>query len=85
MASLGEALYRAGRPREAIAPLTEAVRLQPGDPLLRNTLGGALRDAGRIGEAIAQFSEALRIQPDNAVVRQHLQAAQAIEEASEKK
>jgi len=62
--NLGAALAGQGRIDEAIAQLSEALRLKPDFPKAHVDLGVALAGQGRIDEAIAQFSEALRLQPD---------------------
>jgi tetratricopeptide (TPR) repeat protein len=54
-----------GREAEAIAQLSEAVRIEPSLATSHYNLASVLaRDRGRSGEAIAQFEEALRIMPD---------------------
>lgn len=61
----GSAL-QAGRPADAIAPLTEAVRLQPANASLLHDLGLALLECGRADEAIASLQRALALKPDYA-------------------
>jgi len=62
--NLGEAVFAAGRPAEALAHYAEAIRLQPAAPEPHYNLGLALARLGRPVEAIARYEEALRLQPD---------------------
>ena len=64
LVDLGVTLSISGHKDEAIAQLTEAVQLRPGDPVIRNVLGNILQSVGRIDEANAQFLEARKIKPD---------------------
>lgn len=64
LVDLGDALMQSGRTGEAIEPLTEAVRIVPGDPVIRNVLGSALTQQDRSSEAIPQLQEAIRLKPD---------------------
>ncbi len=57
------ALLRAGRPAEAIAPLREAVLLEPSNTLLRHDLGLACLETGRIAEAQAALERAVALDP----------------------
>jgi predicted Zn-dependent protease len=64
----GQILFEAGRPREAIAPLREAVRLAPSEALIRTALGRALMETaepGLLRQAIAEFEWSLRIERDS--------------------
>ena len=70
--SLGNALRRSGRFKEAMTHYEEALRLKPGQPGLHNNLGLALLGQGRIREAIAEYQEALRLEPGNAGVHNNL-------------
>jgi tetratricopeptide (TPR) repeat protein len=60
----GAVLGQMGRPREALAPLEAAVRLQHDDPDARYGLGLALAMQGRFREAQEQFELALLFKPD---------------------
>jgi hypothetical protein len=64
LVDLGALLGRQGRVAEAVAPLAEAVRLGPDDPLVRNALGAALAALGRTQEALPHLQEAIRLKPD---------------------
>jgi tetratricopeptide (TPR) repeat protein len=57
------ALLRAGRPAEAVAPLSEAALLQPSDALIQHDLGLALLEIGRVSEAIAALRRAVAANP----------------------
>jgi len=67
---------------EAVAPLSEAVRLRPEDPIAHNLYGATLEATGRTSEAIAQFRLAVRRQPDYANAEFNL--AHALERAGDK-
>jgi tetratricopeptide (TPR) repeat protein len=56
-------LLRAGRPADAIAPLRDAARLQPSDPIIHHDLGLACLEVGHIPEAIAALQRAVAINP----------------------
>ena len=62
--NLGMLLYRDGKPEQAIAQYTEALRLEPDDPEVHVDLAMALAGAGRSTEAMAEYAEALRLDPD---------------------
>lgn len=62
--NLGTLLWRQGRAAEAIAPWTEAVRIQPDNVKAHNALGALLATEGRPSEAVAQFEAAIRLKPD---------------------
>ena len=64
--SLGGSLIAVGRSGEAIPPLTELVRLQPGGYLNHQNLGLALAGQGRKIEALDQFETAARLKPNYA-------------------
>jgi len=72
---LGMALFNEGRPREAVAHLSVALRLMPQvleqEPTynlvdIRCALGRALLATGRLKEAAGHLFEALRLDPNNA-------------------
>jgi len=54
---------REGRPAEAVAPLSEAARLQPNNHIIQHDLGLACLEIGRIPEAIAAFRQAIASKP----------------------
>ena len=62
--NLGSALWRQGKPDEAMAHFAEAVRLKPDYAEAYNNLGIALWGQGKPDEAIVHFTEAVRIKPD---------------------
>jgi tetratricopeptide (TPR) repeat protein len=57
-------LFALGRAEESLAPLDEAVRLDPGRADYRAVRALALNAVGRVAEAAAEFDEALRLDPD---------------------
>src|SRR5215472_5189234 len=61
--ALAAQLLRAGRPADAIAPLSDAARLEPLNPLIQHDLGLACLEVGRIPEAIAAFERAVATNP----------------------
>jgi tetratricopeptide (TPR) repeat protein len=63
MLALATQLLRAGRPADAIAPLREAARLQPSDPIIQHDLGLACLEIGLLPEAIAAFQRAVSSNP----------------------
>jgi tetratricopeptide (TPR) repeat protein len=68
---------QSGQPDAAVAPLREAVRLQPASASMHSNLALALMDAGdaHAPEALAHFAEAVRLQPDDFNVRMNLGGA----------
>jgi len=54
---------RAGRPGDAIAPLRDAVLLQPSDPIIQHDLGLACLEVGRVPDAIAALQRAVASSP----------------------
>jgi Flp pilus assembly protein TadD len=64
---LGQYFNRAGKPTEAIPYLSEAARIDPSDPDIRNNLGVSAFLLGRWDEAARNFSEALRLAPRSAI------------------
>jgi tetratricopeptide (TPR) repeat protein len=65
--ALGASYLDAGRIADAIATLTESIRLQPSLAEAHNNLSQAWRRSGRPREAIAEGREAVRLAPDNHV------------------
>ena len=61
--ALATKLLQAGRPAEAIAPLREAARLEPSNPLIQHDLGLACLEVGHIPEAIAALQRAVASNP----------------------
>jgi Flp pilus assembly protein TadD/mono/diheme cytochrome c family protein len=74
-ADLGSALRSMGRNREALTPLSEAVRLKPEDVQTQNNLGAVLGSLGQFNEAVAHFREALNLRPDYFVACMNLASA----------
>ncbi len=60
---LGRSLYAAGRLQEAVAPLQQAVRLDPVQLKAHVLLGAALAQLGRNQEALIEWQAALKIDP----------------------
>jgi tetratricopeptide (TPR) repeat protein len=56
-------LLKAGRPAEAIAPLSEAALLDPGNATIQHDLGLACLEVGRPAEAVEAFRQAVAINP----------------------
>ncbi|HXJ90097.1 MAG TPA: sulfotransferase [Candidatus Binatia bacterium] len=56
-------LLRAGRPADAIAPLRDAVRLQPFDPIVQHDLGLACLEVGLVSDAIVALRGAVAANP----------------------
>src|SRR3984885_10034592 len=54
---------RAGRPADAIAPLRDAARLQPSNPIIQHDLGLACLEVGRVPDAIAALQRAVASNP----------------------
>lgn len=61
LSMLGMARLSGGNPAAALAPLGEAVALDPGEGMFRYNHAMGLEGAGRIGEAIAEHREAVRL------------------------
>jgi Flp pilus assembly protein TadD len=51
---------------DALATLTQVIRLKPDWPEAHNNLGLALGSLGRFKEAVAAHAEAVRLKPDSA-------------------
>jgi Flp pilus assembly protein TadD len=73
--NLAEALTEAGRPREAIPHLEQALRLRPDYPEAENNLGNDLGILGRPREAIPHLERALKLQPAFAEAHNNLGVA----------
>ncbi len=65
----------AGLYDDAIAELTEALRLKPDYPEAHYNLGGTLMTRGQFDDAIAHYTEALRLKPDFAEAHNNLGVA----------
>ncbi len=61
--ALATGFLGAGRPADAIAPLRDAARLQPSNPIIQHDLGLACLEAGRVPDAIAAFQRAVASNP----------------------
>src|ERR1700758_2220303 len=61
--ALASKLLRAGRPADAIAPLRDAARLEPVNPIIQHDLGLAFLEVGRIPDAIAALQWAVASNP----------------------
>jgi hypothetical protein len=73
---LGIALWRAGRPAEAVPHLERAVALRPGRPETVNDLGLVLLTLGRAADAVPWFRRSLELFPqENPLVRLNLARA----------
>ena len=56
-------LLKAGRPADAIAPLRDAARLQPFDPIIQHDLGLACLEIDLVPESISAFQRAVASNP----------------------
>jgi tetratricopeptide (TPR) repeat protein len=65
-AYVGNALWQAGKPADAIREYERALQIKPDYPEVHNNLGMVLARSGREAEAVAHWVEALRISPDYA-------------------
>src|SRR5499427_10165715 len=61
--ALAANFLRAGRPGDAIAPLHNAARLQPSNPVILHDLGLACLEVGRVPEAVAALQGAVASNP----------------------
>lgn len=62
---LGQSLYAAGRPQEAVVPLQKAAGLDPQQLKTHLLLGAALARLGRNQEALVEWKAALKIDPNS--------------------
>jgi tetratricopeptide (TPR) repeat protein len=60
---LATQLLGAGRPADAIAPLRDAARLEPSNPIIQHDLGLACLEVGRLPDAIAALQRAVASNP----------------------
>jgi Flp pilus assembly protein TadD len=79
LTAAGTADYRAGRQREALAKLSEAAEIAPGNPEILGRLGIAQLAAGMSAEAVSTFEAALASSPDNPVFLNRLALALALD------
>jgi len=68
------ALLKLKRPEDAVAPLSEAVRLLPKKATPLVNLGLALMRSGKRDEARTALEKALALDPQNAVAKKNLAA-----------
>ena len=61
---LAERLRRAGRLAEAIAPLQQAIGLDPSNAVVHHNLGLACLSCNRLSEAVAPLQRAIALKPD---------------------
>jgi tetratricopeptide (TPR) repeat protein len=71
-------LSNLGRPGEAAAHLSEALKLLPNSPEIHNNYGNALREMGKLDEAIAQYKIAIKLDPDFTLAYYNLGLALAV-------
>jgi tetratricopeptide (TPR) repeat protein len=62
--NLGRAFLLKGDPKDAIAHLGQAVRLDPGKPAAHYNLAVALADQGNLAKALEHYGIAVRIKPE---------------------
>ena len=67
---LGEILFSMGRVDEAIDPLEQALRLDPGNMVAHYHLAFALYSKGQLDGAIEHWQQALSIDPKSAALPQ---------------
>ncbi|MFQ6110651.1 MAG: tetratricopeptide repeat protein [Nitrospinota bacterium] len=79
---LALSLLAAGNPEEALPPLREALKEEPGDGALHNALGEALKALGRDEEAVSAFREGVRL--SGGVVEYRLNLANLLQELGRK-
>src|ERR1700736_6381706 len=70
-------LLRAGRPGEAVVPLSEVARWLPGNAAILHDLGLACLECGRIGEAVAALQSSIAADPG--IQDSHLRLGIALE------
>jgi Flp pilus assembly protein TadD/mono/diheme cytochrome c family protein len=73
--NLGNALFRQGRPAEAVGALRKALAIDPDYALAHDGLGVALYSQGRLVEATGHYRRAVKLDPNNADARAHLAIA----------
>jgi len=70
--NLANALAEQGRTDDAVAHLSEALRLKPDYVVAHGNLGTLLYRKGRVAESLDHFSEAVRLKPDSARAQTNL-------------
>jgi adenylate cyclase len=79
LATLGMILVYAGKPEEALKPITRAIRLNPLTPSSYfQILGDAYAGASRYEEAIATYNKGLLSQPESSTLRMRLVATYSL-------
>jgi tetratricopeptide (TPR) repeat protein len=61
--ALASDALKAGKPADAVSPLSEAAGLQPFNADIQHDLGLALLEIGRVSEAVAAFKRAVAVNP----------------------
>ena len=61
--ALATELLSAGRPADAITPLSEAALLEPSNPVIQHDLGLACLEVGRLADAITALEQAVASNP----------------------
>jgi len=56
-----------GRPDEAIADFTEAIRIAPDNAVAYSNRGNTYSNTGKLKQAIADYTQAIRLDPANPV------------------
>ena len=73
--NLGNTLYQAGRPDEALAEFRIALAINPNDPEAYTSLGVVLMSLGEARAGIESYRTALRLEPDHAGAARNLNLA----------
>lgn len=72
LAGFGEALAQTGFRRRAIAPLTRAAELNPGDKQVHYLLGNIFASEGDLDKAVDEFDKAIELDPGFALAYLYL-------------
>jgi len=70
--NLGNALYKEGKPYDAIRNYSEALRIEPDFILAHINLGVVLTEVGRLDDAVSHLSEAMRMRPSDVKIQNNL-------------
>ena len=62
---IGLYFWAVGRTDDAVALMERALRVDPGNLVLRNMMGNYLAQAGRLEDAIRYYNEALKVEPSD--------------------
>ncbi len=62
---IGLYFWAVGRTDDAVALMERALRVDPGNLVLRNMTGNYLAQAGRLEDAIRYYNEALKVEPSD--------------------